>query len=171
MKRVVAAVIGTLLVSGVAWSKKPKPEPAAEPAPVAAPAPEAAAVDLGATVKYRGALMSGLGKHMGMSKMILDGKVAGDLSVHASALHGLAGEMKVLFPAGTGKDAFETHALPTIWERPDDFTAAWTAYDTATAAFAAAAPNGDLEASKAAFGEVGKACGGCHDTFREEDDH
>jgi cytochrome c556 len=42
--------------------------------------------------------------------------------------------------------------------------------ERATAAFSEAAAAGDEDAIAAAFRDVGAACRGCHDRFREDDD-
>ena len=75
------------------------------------------------------------------------------------------------FPAGTGPEAGKTRALSVIWERPKDFEAAQKVFSDAAPKLLAAANAGDLNAVKANFGEVGKACKNCHDTFRSPEEH
>lgn len=75
------------------------------------------------------------------------------------------------FPAGTGPEAGKTRALPEIWARPKDFEAAQKVFSDAAPKLLAAANAGDLDAVKTSFGEVGKACKNCHDTFRSPEDH
>jgi cytochrome c556 len=75
------------------------------------------------------------------------------------------------FPAGTGPEAGKTRALAEIWKRPNDFTAAQKVFSDAAPKLLAAANSGDVGAVKAQFGEVGKACKNCHDTFRAPEDH
>ncbi len=75
------------------------------------------------------------------------------------------------FPAGTGPEAGKTRALSVIWERPKDFAAAQKVFSDAAPKLLAAANAGDLNAVKANFGEVGKSCKNCHDTFRSPEDH
>jgi cytochrome c556 len=70
-----------------------------------------------------------------------------------------------MFPAGSDKGA-ETAALPTVWSDSAGFQAASKAADAAYDKLGAAAGSGDLAAVTAAFGETGKACGACHNTFR-----
>lgn len=168
MKRSVAIVLASLLVTGVAWSKKPKP------AEAPAPAQQALTGDptLAPIVRYRHVHMESLGKHMGLAKMLLDGAVArpADLVAHADALHAGSQDLVALFPAGTGPDAFETQALPAIWETPEEFAVAAAAFEQASGTFAEVARGGDIAASTAAFGEVGMSCGGCHKPFRKKDE-
>jgi cytochrome c556 len=77
------------------------------------------------------------------------------------------------FPHGTGPEAGKTRALPIIWEKPQDFQAAQKVFTDAAPKLLAAANAGDIGAVKTSFGEVGKACKSCHDTFRapEDEDH
>ena len=75
------------------------------------------------------------------------------------------------FPAGTGPEAGKTRALAVIWERPNDFIAAQKVFSSAAPKLLAAANAGDLNAVKANFGEVGKSCKNCHDTFRSPEEH
>ncbi len=75
------------------------------------------------------------------------------------------------FPEGTGMDAgYDTEALATIWEKPDEFTAAHQALIEASDGLITAAQSGDAAAVQGAVGELGKSCKGCHDVFRLDDD-
>jgi cytochrome c556 len=75
------------------------------------------------------------------------------------------------FPAGSGPEAGKTDALPAIWSKPDDFKAAMKLFSDAAPKLNAAAGAGDLAAIKVAFGDVGKSCKNCHETFRAEEEH
>jgi cytochrome c556 len=70
------------------------------------------------------------------------------------------------FPKGTGPEAGKTRALPEIWSKPDDFTAAQKMFEDKSAALLAAAKTKDVDAVNKAFKETGGACKNCHDTFR-----
>ncbi|MGC6492162.1 MAG: cytochrome c, partial [Myxococcota bacterium] len=50
-----------------------------------------------------------------------------------------------------------------------DFEAAAGALSTAATALEEAGASGDMGSVKAAFGNVGKSCGGCHKSFRKDD--
>ncbi|MCF7521042.1 cytochrome c [Neisseria sp. ZJ106] len=63
-------------------------------------------------------------------------------------------------PQGNGE------ALPAIWEKPADFTAAQQQFEAAVAKLSEAAQTADLQVIKAAYGEVGASCKSCHDSFR-----
>jgi cytochrome c556 len=75
------------------------------------------------------------------------------------------------FPAGTGPEAGKTRALAEIWKRPEDFKAAQKVFSDAAPKLLAAANASDLNAVKSTYGELGKACKNCHDTFRAPEDH
>jgi cytochrome c556 len=75
------------------------------------------------------------------------------------------------FPAGTGPEAGKTRALPEIWKRPADFTAAQKVFSDAAPKLVTAANASDIAAVRKQFGEVGRACKNCHDTFRSPEEH
>ena len=75
------------------------------------------------------------------------------------------------FPAGTGPEAGKTRALPEIWQRPHDFTAAQKVFSDAAPKLLAAAKSGDAKAVRSTYSDLGKACKNCHDTFRAPEDH
>ncbi len=83
--------------------------------------------------------------------------------VAARAMHGW-------FPRGSGKEAgVKTQALPTIWTDPAAFAVAQNRMVAAAAALDAAADTGDMAAVGAQMRNVGEACKGCHEKFRERD--
>ncbi|NCG22247.1 MAG: cytochrome c [Rhodobacterales bacterium] len=137
-------------------------------------APAALADDSPAdTVKYRHIQMETMGKHMYSSKLILKGNVsrAEDLNAHAAALHALGNNLVAQFPANTKPDGkLETEALAAIWTDAKGFEKAVKAYNDATSNYVVVAKTGDLVKALEAYGKVGQSCGGCHDTYREEDE-
>lgn len=71
-----------------------------------------------------------------------------------------------MFPPGSGAEAgVKTAALPAIWKDKADFDAKAKKLEEESATLVAA---NDEAAVKAQFGNVGKACGGCHETYREK---
>jgi cytochrome c556 len=70
------------------------------------------------------------------------------------------------FAKGTGPEAGKTRALPEIWSKPDEFTAAQKMFSDRAPKLLAAAQAKDAAAVQAAFREVGGACKNCHDNFR-----
>lgn len=128
--------------------------------------------DPAALVEYRHTVMESLGKHMKASGMILKGKVArkGDLFGHAHALHEFGKEMGSMFPEST-KD-LKSDSLPAVWEDRAGFDKAIETYLTETGKLVELAKKEDFDGFKLQFREVGKSCGGCHKTYRvDEDEH
>jgi cytochrome c556 len=74
------------------------------------------------------------------------------------------------FANGTGPEAGKTRALPEIWTKPDDFTAAQKMLSDRAPKLLAAVKAKDAPGVQAAFKEVGGACKNCHDTFRKPED-
>jgi cytochrome c556 len=62
------------------------------------------------------------------------------------------------------KTGGQTTAAPAVWENQADFKARFDAW--AADIKQAAAQTKDLDSFKAAFGNVTKACGACHNTYR-----
>lgn len=73
------------------------------------------------------------------------------------------------FPKGSGPEAGKTRALPAVWSKPDDFTAAQKMFAERAPKLLAAAKSKDAAGLQAAFKEVGGSCKNCHDTFRAEE--
>jgi cytochrome c556 len=75
------------------------------------------------------------------------------------------------FAKGTGPEAGKTRALPEVWSKPDDFTAAQKMFSDRAPKLLAAAKAKDLTGVQAAFKDLGGACKNCHDTFRSPEEH
>jgi cytochrome c556 len=78
-------------------------------------------------------------------------------------MHAVAYSYGDYFPEGSSTG--DTKASPKIWEDPDGFAAALLKFQQDTDAAIAAEPQ-DLEAFKAAFGQVAGNCKACHDAYR-----
>jgi cytochrome c556 len=105
------------------------------------------------------------GATMRAIKGVIDAK--GDVKTivpQAAKLKELEMAFVKMFPAGSDKG--DTKALPTVWSDSAGFMAADKNADAAYDKLAAAAGSGSLEATTAAFGDAGKACGACHEKFR-----
>ena len=104
------------------------------------------------------------GAAMRAIKAIVDAKgpTAGAVE-QAAKLKTLEAAFIKMFPPGSDKD---TKALPVVWTDWAGFQAASKASDAAYDKLAAAAGSGDQAALAAAFADVGKTCGACHDKFR-----
>jgi len=87
----------------------------------------------------------------------------------AAKIDELAAKSSGWFPPGTGQDVLhKTRALPAIWQKPEDFAAKDRDFQAAAKALHAAADQGDANAIKARFDELGKTCKACHDNYRAE---
>lgn len=120
-------------------------------------------------IKYRQSAMFLQAQHMGRIGAMVNGRVPFDAKSVAENAEVLATVTKLPFSAFIdGTDKGTTRAKPEIWAEKDKFRAGATKMQDAMVAFNTAAKGGNLDAIKAATGEVGKACKGCHDTYRKE---
>lgn len=109
-------------------------------------------------------------------KAIMDSLKSGSpdmamIAEKAQLINTNAGKISGHFPEGTSvADGFDTEALPTIWEQPEEFASATEQLVTKSAALVAAAESGDAAAVGEAAKEMGGSCKNCHDTFRAEDE-
>jgi cytochrome c556 len=122
-------------------------------------------------VKQRKAAMTMQGKYFyGSLNPMAQGKIPYDASVAARN----AGYLEVLTKmpwdgfAESTKDQKDTGALPAVWSEPAKFKQAQDRLQTAVANLVAATKGGNEAAVKAAIGDLGKACGGCHDNFTKQ---
>ena len=122
-------------------------------------------------VKARKATMQIYAFNMGQLAGMAKGKApydANKASIAATNLN-LATMMKngAMWPRGSDNAALgdKTRALPKIWEAGSGVGQKSKNLKTAVASLAKAAGKGQA-ALAAAFGPVGKACGGCHKAFR-----
>lgn len=113
---------------------------------------------------YRHHTMEAIGAHTQAFFDILQGKVAHQdhLAVHAGSIAELAAIAGTLFPEGSAGG----HALPAIWEEPEDFAERIATFQEAATGLrdtiAAGEPVGPAAQA------LGGACKGCHDNYREE---
>jgi cytochrome c556 len=77
--------------------------------------------------------------------------------------HAAKFDSAVLFPAGSGGEG--TESLPNIWDDAAGFAKSVENFKTVAAAAAASNP-ADVGALGAQLGEIGKACGACHEVYR-----
>jgi len=119
-------------------------------------------------IKYRKSVMQSIGGHMGAIAGIFKAETGNstNLGVHTQGIADLAKITASIFPAGS--DFGETGALPIIWEKPDEFAMAVKMFEDAAANLNSAAMSGDMAATGAAFGGLGKTCKNCHENFREK---
>lgn len=119
-------------------------------------------------VKYRKAVMTVMGQHLGRIGAVVKGQAPYGPSVAADAK--LVETMSHLpFAAfGEGTDGGETRARSEIWSDRAKFDKAAEEMQKAVAELAKVAASGDESALKGAFGAAGKSCKNCHDDFRNK---
>ncbi len=121
-------------------------------------------------IAYRQNVMKGIAAHITQIAMVAKGEVsfAGHVAANATAMANAAKIIPELFPKGTGEGeaGVPTEAKAEIWKDWDKFAAAAKNLEAQTTKLAEVAGGGDVGAIGAQLGEVGKACGGCHEPFR-----
>jgi cytochrome c556 len=116
-----------------------------------------------AEFKYREGVMRTVGGHMSSLAAILRGQIHLDnLQYHARGMADLAKIVPDVFPDGSGVSKSE--ALPSVWEKPDEFKAAMEKFVKAANDMSAAAQGGDMSAIGPAMKALGQSCKGCHDS-------
>lgn len=118
-------------------------------------------------IKARQVCMKANGAGMGVMVPIVKGEKPYDAAAVGAALDAMgkacADWANFWPPDSMTGITVKTHALEAIWKDPKAFEAASGAYYTA---FTALKATKDEAGFKAAFGGLGKGCGGCHEKFR-----
>ena len=120
-------------------------------------------------IKYRKAAFTVMATHFGRVAGMAAGKIPFDAKMAADNAE-IATMMSKLPYAGfvEGSDKGDTKAKPEIWAEMDKFKAAAAKMQDEMVKLNVAAKGGNLDAIKAAAGDTGKACKGCHDAYRKE---
>lgn len=154
-------------------SAEASPDPTAVGSTVASSTTPVSKQDAAKIMHERHEGMEAIGKANKAIKRTLDSG-SPDLAAvrtNASKIAELSQKASFWFPAGTGPDVGKTGAKPEIWQDPKDFGAKLGAFQKAAQAFNTTAAGNDADATKAAFGNLGKACKACHDKYRKEMKH
>ena len=120
-------------------------------------------------VKQRQSAMTLMGKYYGPMAGMAQGKVPYDAKIvqrNAGFLDNLSRMPWDGFSEGT-KGA-KSAALPAIWSEPTKWGDAADRLQNEASKLYAVSRSGDEAAVKSQIGAVGKACGGCHESFREK---
>lgn len=123
-------------------------------------------------IKYRQNVMRSIGGHTGAIGAVMKGEVSygSHVAAHAESIAATSQLIIDMFPEGTLTGA-ETAAKPEIWQDWDTFREKANDLQTAASNLVQVVNGGgDMDAVGAAFGDVGKACGGCHRPFRVKRD-
>jgi cytochrome c556 len=120
-------------------------------------------------VKQRQAAMILQGKYLGPIGAMLKGAApynADTVALNATFLENLARMPWDGFNPSTQGEKSKTK--PEVYKEMDKFKLAYERLETETAKLGVVARAKDEAGVKAAFGGVAKACGACHDDFREK---
>lgn len=121
-------------------------------------------------VKYRQSGMFVMANHFGRIGAMVQGRVPYDAAIATANAELVATLSKLPFAGfveGTPGTAKGT-AAPAIWTKRADFDAGAKKMQDEVTKLVAASKTNNLDNLKAAFGEVGKTCKGCHDNFRNQ---
>jgi cytochrome c556 len=118
-------------------------------------------------IAARKALMKDNGNASRTAREMIDGKQPFDVGKAKAVLATFAAthdKAKAMWPdtSKTGDHA----SLPAIWENKADFDAKLAKFSADAKAAEAKVTN--LDSFKAEMGEIGKSCGGCHNTYRKK---
>jgi len=121
-------------------------------------------------VKQRQSVMTLQGKYFGPLAAMAQGKAPYNADIvrrNAAYLDNLTRMPWDTFDPST-KDVKGSGALPAIWEQQDKFKEAASRLENEANKLYQVSQSGDEAAVKAQIGAVGKACGGCHESFRQK---
>ena len=126
-----------------------------------------------AVIDERQANFKAIGKSFKAIRTQLEGDTP-DMAVIATAatdMNTAAMKVEGYFPEGTSvDDGYDTEALATIWEKPDQFAEAHQRLVDASAQMITLAEGGDVAAVSDQVGAIGGSCKNCHDNFRLDTD-
>lgn len=111
-------------------------------------------------------IMKGVGAATRTGGQMAKGEIPFDLAKAQEVLktYGTATENFHTYFPDSSKTGGDTTAAPKIWESPEEFRAKFVSWGEDIKK--AADETKDLPTFRAAFGNVTKACGSCHNSFR-----
>lgn len=119
-------------------------------------------------IAARKAIMKENGNQARIAREMIEGKQPFNLDAAKKVLTTFGeteGKAKALWPDNS-KTGGDTASLPAIWENKSDFEAKLAKFSAESKA--AAGKVTDVDSFKAQMGEIGKNCGGCHNTYRKK---
>ena len=129
------------------------------------------AQDMGKVIEYRRNLMKADGAHAADILLIMKGQVpfnAEHIVAHAEAIHAMSMLYTDIVPPGSGPEAGDTNALPSIWQNMDRWKEYSLRLQTESAKLVEVAKTGDKKAIADQISVMGKeGCGACHKDFRK----
>jgi cytochrome c556 len=121
-------------------------------------------------VKYRQSAMFVMANHFGRIGAMVNGRApydAGTAAANADVVATMSRLPFIGYVDGTPGSS-KGGASPKIWSDRAGFDAAAKKMQDEVAKLATASKANSLDSLKAAFGEVGKTCKGCHDEYRNQ---
>lgn len=121
--------------------------------------------------ELRQSVFSLLGSNMGPLGAMAKGKIAIDPSIvekNAMRINQLSLMIADYNRVDTSGFDVKTAAKDSIWKEQDKFSSSIEKLTSASSALIVAAQSKDEGAIRKAIGGVGKTCGGCHDSFKED---
>jgi cytochrome c556 len=121
-------------------------------------------------VKYRQSVLTVMGGNFGPLVAMARGNIPYDadaVALRGKRLHQMTLMMEEAFTRDTSAADVDTAALDKIWSNWDDFTSKIADVQAATLALSEDGTGG-MDAFKTAFSNVGSACKGCHDNYKED---
>lgn len=121
-------------------------------------------------IDYRSGIMEVMGWNMKRMGAVIKGKARYDQATFARTARDLNATAHLDVLAGFPEDSDEgddTDAKSEIWLDWENFTAKLDRLRKETDSLTRVSASGDLDAIKAQFGKVGKACKGCHKEYRK----
>jgi cytochrome c556 len=120
-------------------------------------------------IKYRKGAFTVMAAHFGRVAAMANGRIPFDAKSAADNAEIATMMSKLPYVAFVdGSDKGDTKAEAKIWAEQDKFRAAAAKMQDEMAKLNVTAKAGNQDAIKAQVGEVGKACKGCHDSYRKE---
>lgn len=121
-------------------------------------------------LKYRQSVMFVMSQHFGRIGAMVNGRAPYDAKVAVDNAQIVSDLSKLPWPAfGPGFDKLTpTKAKPEIWGEAGKFKEHNEKLQDSTSKLLAAAKTNNLDNLKAAFGNTGQTCKGCHDNYRNQ---
>ena len=127
------------------------------------------AADAEKAIKYRRGVFNVMGWNFGAMAAMIKGKIPFDANTFGRNAEIVAFMSQLPlegFVEGSGEG--DTKARPEIWLNMEDFEAKMKKMQKEVGVLAEIAKKGNFDASKSQLKEVGEACKGCHDDYRNK---
>ena len=126
-----------------------------------------AATNHKAVITHRQGIYTTMAGHMKVLKSILlmNHPATADINYHANSIRNAALHHGKAFPKGSIKG--KTAALPSIWEKPENFKRAGIKFRESLKELIDQSEKKDMAKIKKSFKKVNSSCKGCHDDFRK----